>query len=329
MNPDDLRPCPAEGTGVHSWMFASACYLRRRGYTNEDQIFQRIESASTRKDAREISDAVRNSAAAVDAQSSFRRRGGRVKVAGKIPKAEPNKEAIARLVETYGDEQTLRSLSPADVSSWTAENVIDLLFPESPLLCFGKRDVDAETRPRELIRGTEQAFAKIVPNPMTARHGTNKNGKRSPRCLDNTGARRFLVCEFDHETRDTQSGALLRLAELAPLTIVVWSGGKSLHGWFFCEGVDRRLGDAFFKYATSLGADPALYTRCQLARFPGGTRFETGAKQEVIFINPYTLPGCATVPPPDGYCPRCWFQHNTAYPINSPFPCGHGEEAAQ
>lgn len=320
----ELHPCPEEGSGVHSWMFSSACYLRRRGWEDEE-IFRRIEEGSPRKDAREISDAVRNSAAAVQAQSSFRRSGGRVRPPGRIPKAEPNRRAISRLFCSYGGEITLRAISPVDPEIWTPENVLDLLFPDSPLLCVGTTDASARTVPRDEIRGREENFAKIVPNPMSKEFGVNKRGQKSRRCLDNTGPRRFLVCEFDHEGRETQAGALIRLAEIAPMTLALWSGRRSLHGWFFCEGVEERLLAAFFRFATSLGADPALYTRCQLVRMPGGTRVETGNRQKILFLNPHTIPGGVSIPPPADLCPQCWFENSTAQLRGSSFPCRHQE----
>jgi hypothetical protein len=78
---------------------------------------------------------------------------------------------------------------------------------------------------------------------------------------------------------------LLHLAEKAPLALVVYSGGKSLHGWFYCAGVAEEKIFRFMQYASSLGADPANRTRSQFARMPDGLR-ENGRRQTVYFFNP-------------------------------------------
>jgi hypothetical protein len=84
--------------------------------------------------------------------------------------------------------------------------------------------------------------------------------------------------------RDLCASILLKLANLAPLAMVVDSGGKSLHGWFRCKGVDQECLSNFFTKATSLGADPMTWNPCQLVRLPWGVR-DTGKPQEVLFFN--------------------------------------------
>jgi hypothetical protein len=123
---------------------------------------------------------------------------------------------------------------------------------------------------------------------MTAMTGTNKNGHVSNRCLDNTGARRFLVVEFDTGEIDDHAALLLHLAERAPLALAVFSGSKSLHGWFFCAGVAEEKISRFFRCAVSLGTDPSTWTRCQLVRMPDGLR-ENRKRQAVYFFNPEVL----------------------------------------
>ena len=76
----------------------------------------------------------------------------------------------------------------------------------------------------------------IVPSPMTSRTGRTQEGKVSEHTLENTGPRRYLVVEQDQGTIDEQASVLIYLAKFAPLAIVVHSGSKSLHGWFYCVG---------------------------------------------------------------------------------------------
>jgi hypothetical protein len=165
------------------------------------------------------------------------------------------------------------------------EEIIDQVFPGNPLLCVGQSNADFATKPREEWRGQLSKMQLIVPSPMTARTGITQEGKESEHCLANTGRRRFLVIEQDSGTADDQAAILLHLAVDRPLVLAVHSGGKSLHGWFYCHGQSEDRLRRFMRYAVSLGADHATWTRCQFVRMPGGRR-ENGKRQAVYFFNP-------------------------------------------
>jgi hypothetical protein len=127
----------------------------------------------------------------------------------------------------------------------------------------------------------------------------------SAHSLANTGPRRFFIVEFDfdanrcseearviaklekqgRDVRDLCAVLLLHLAEIAPLAVAVYGGGKSLHGWFYCAGIAEQRVLRLFRYAVSLGADPANRNRSQFTRMPGGLR-ENGRRQTVYFLNP-------------------------------------------
>jgi hypothetical protein len=124
----------------------------------------------------------------------------------------------------------------------------------------------------------------IVPSPMSAVIGLTKDGKESKHTLANTGARRFLICEFDSGTLDEHTALLLHLGTFAPLVCAVHSGGKSLHGWFYVEKSAPDKIEKFFRYAVSLGVDSRLWTRSQFCRMPDGTR-DNGNRQTVFFLN--------------------------------------------
>lgn len=193
-----------------------------------------------------------------------------------------------------------------------AEQVIDALFVGNPLLCCGANKYHTATEPRTSWRGRLGKMQFIVPSPMKARTGKTLEGKLSPRSADNTGPRRFLVVEFDFREKsstgcqtaftpliqrlrdvgisveDLTTGLLLHLAEIAPLSLVVHSGGKSLHGWFYCFGEPEAKLLQFMRYAVSLGADPSTWTACQLVRMPDGLR-ENRIRQRVCYLNPNTI----------------------------------------
>ena len=141
------------------------------------------------------------------------------------------------------------------------EAIIDALFPGNPLLCAGKNNYDFGTRSRSEWRGTLAALQLIVPSPMTDRIGRTQDGRESAHALSITGARRFLVVEQDSGTIDEQAAVLLHLAAYAPLALAVHSGGKSIHGWFYCLGQsEETLHDAMW-FMVTLGADPATWSR--------------------------------------------------------------------
>ena len=125
---------------------------------------------------------------------------------------------------------------------------------------------------------------------MSAVTGTTKDGKESKHTLANTGERRFLICEFDTGKPDDHAALLLHLGTFAPLVCAVHSGGKSLHGWFYVHGQPDDKVLKFFRYAVSLGADRATWTRSQFVRMPDGRR-DDGARQTVYFLNFRPLKG--------------------------------------
>ena len=86
-----------------------------------------------------------------------------------------------------------------------------------------------------------------------------------------------MVVDFDSGSLDEQAALLLYLDTKVPLALVVFSGSKSLHGWFPANpGWEE-----FFRTASRLGADSTLATPCQFARMPGGRRSDNGATQSV------------------------------------------------
>ncbi len=173
--------------------------------------------------------------------------------------------------------------TPVDV---TSEEVIDRLYPTDALLCLALDTRSAQTQPREKWRGLESNMQFIVANAMTAPTGINQSGKPSPRCHDNaTRSRRYQVIEFDRGTLREQAAILSSLhSKQRPLILVVWSGGKSLHGWFLVEGLSEYGKLRFFRHAVFLGADPTLWDPAKLVRLPGGRR-DTGVRQDILHFN--------------------------------------------
>jgi hypothetical protein len=189
-----------------------------------------------------------------------------------------------RLVDLW-EESPIR----LDDNDGNTEEIIDILFPGNPFLCCGKSKAEFATRRREEWPGRLGEMQLIVPSPMTTRTGRTQDGHESEHTLENTGPRRFLVVEQDSGTVDEQAAILAHLAAHVPFALAVHSGGKSLHGWFYCAGQHEERLRRFMNYAVSLGADQATWTRSQFVRMPDGTRRGNGARQSVYFYDPEVI----------------------------------------
>ena len=219
---------------------------------------------------------------------------------------DPNFHLIEAVSDAGNGLVDLWEASPMrlDSNAPRTDEIIDILFPGKPLLCCGWDRHRFDTRPRNRWHKLHD-LQFIVPNPMTASLGLTKTRKLSAHALSNTGTRRFLIVEFDfdasytaeearlltklqtegRDVRDLCAALLLHLAEIAPLALAVYSGGKSLHGWFYCDGRAEQMLERFMQYAVSLGADEASWTPSQFARMPDGLR-DGGKRQTVYFFNP-------------------------------------------
>lgn len=223
-----------------------------------------------------------------------------------------NLDAIRRIAQEGASATDLYELSPIRPEGMDAEAFVDVLFPGNPWLCVGDRMNTAETCRREELRGTMARRQFIVPSAMSGPEGRTQEGRPSPRTITNTGPRSYLVieCDFSVTKRDgtaTAEAPLLRelaaagitvadlcaavllwLARIAPLAMIVSSGGKSLHGWFPRHGQTEDKLRRFMRYAVTVGADYHTWTPCQFVRMPEGQR-DNGRRQAVQFFNPSVI----------------------------------------
>ena len=287
MSPQNAQipPCPAGGQGVHRWILEAAHAARRGGMTPERAATE-IESRMTRhpNSRSEIADAVAKAFAGAQVIWSS------VPSFSKAPKwTAPNLEQIEAASASGFGVVDLWEASPIrwdDNTPRTSELLGRLFGGDDPWVCIGSNTDFFTERLSKIIK--PEQHPQIVPSPMLDKYGMTQDGRRSQHTLSNTGPRRFLVLEFDGISRDTQAAVLLHLAERAPLTLAVDSGGKSIHGWFFCEGKTDEQLRPFFRMACGLGADPATWNRSQFVRMPDGRR-DNGNRQHVLFFNPERL----------------------------------------
>jgi hypothetical protein len=279
---DLLASPPHRGSGLNLWFYRVARVLHP--FRASAEIIELLRAATSGEPLQhgEIERAVERSKATAwqpgEAPQRTTPTWPKVNAKGR---AEVIKSTGAGLVDLW-------EISPVrieDNKSHT-EAIIDVLFPGNPLLCCGKSDWSFDTKSRGEWRGKLAELQLIVPSPMTARIGLTQDDEESAHALSITGPRRFLVTEFDAGSVDEQAAILFHLATTRePLALALHSGGKSMHGWFYCAGQPEERVQRFMRYAVSLGADPATWTRSQFVRMPDGTR-DNDKRQTVYFLNP-------------------------------------------
>ena len=186
----------------------------------------------------------------------------------------------------------LRRPSPVhpDDCRTNIEHVIDYLFPggDQTLVCCGLNKGQFNTRPLGEWRRWLALQQYVVPNIMSARTGLTMEGKESEHCVANTGARRYLIIEFDQGSIDDHACLHMHLSKTAKLALVVFSGRNP------CMDGTRLLGCRMISNSNScprairLGADKVMWTRSQFTRMPEGTH-ANGRRQRIQYFNPSIL----------------------------------------
>lgn len=198
---------------------------------------------------------------------------GRGRIAWPIKDGGLMQEVLAMTAPAFDVEKDT-GLGPRDV--------LPGLFRPGELVCAGVTSDKPRIRAVEEWMGDAERMQFVCVNPMKATFGKNKDGGVSVRCQDNVKLRRYVVAEFDdpEQTKGMQAQLLTALSRLAPLVLVVDSGGKSLHGWFRVEELGAKDQVRFFSACCALGADRTRWDICGWLRMPGGLR-PGGQKSEV------------------------------------------------
>jgi hypothetical protein len=123
---------------------------------------------------------------------------------------------------------------------------------------------------------------------MTERLGLTADlpPKVGPRTLNNTGPWRFFVYESDSLSLDEQAAVIYNLASIRPLALAVFSGGKSIHAYFYVGALSELELLEFQCLAIRLGGCTGPLNRCQLVRMPNGFNHQTKRSQEVLYFDP-------------------------------------------
>ena len=195
-----------------------------------------------------------------------------IKVAPPDPSLKENNLGQAGLFEKF----TLRS----DPIPMNAEDALQGLFDPDESI-FVQRVVAERSAPMTIKQAT------AMPDLSNFQFITyNTFPEQATRAEAQVLGRKYFIHETDDPSLsfEQQLGLIQRLEQIAPLKMIVNSGGKSLHAWFhWIEGYKKD----FLELSQRLGGDPRFKLMNQLCRLPWGTRRKEGepypAKQEVIF----------------------------------------------
>jgi hypothetical protein len=288
----NLPACPRPGSGVNRWLMSAANRLRWQG-VSQSEAEDYLRANMTRQPSRME---VEGAAAKVYGENWDGVRSkpvSRAYIASTpklpVPRKEQADPHLIREAVTIGPSQAdLKGLSPVmPIGRSTTETVVRALFPPSALLCCAKgKDYGAETRPMSQFLGHFFGFNFIVPQTMSALVGLTQKGKESPHAKVNIGPWRFFVYESDTESLDTQAAVIYKLMHDQPLALVVFSGSRSLQGWFYVGHLNERERLNFQCLAIRLGGCTGPLWDAQLVRMPSGWNSKTRAVQEVVYFNP-------------------------------------------
>lgn len=273
---DLLRNPPAPGEGRHTWLFRVAASLNHQNWKPEKnrEFLSRICEANgwTDRMGKTLDDIFAKLEAGLVPTDTSRL----PPWPAKNHAARRARFAFPPLFDPHGD------------TGMSAADVLRSLYRPSDLLCVGWSKYRFTTLPAAELYHAAHNAEFVVANTMTAESAPN-GSKRNKQIASHPDDRRFAVIEFDtRETRDEQAAVLSSLhTSAAPLVLAVWSGGKSIHGWYNVSGIPPHQKLTFFRHAAYLGADESLYDMSKLVRMPGGRRQST--QQTILYWEPEHL----------------------------------------
>ncbi len=290
-----LPPCPPPGSGVNRWLLPAAHHLRHLGVPEFDAAHILRNRMTRPEKGQEIDRAIRR---AYDNKPNDGNDGADVRSAMQVrttgrlnPRFQTSDhQAIQKVVGSGFIYLDLRAISPISFGLRAdTRGVIEALFQEDALICCSRAtNWGTETKLISEFGDELDRFSFIVPQTMTKREGTTRDNppKKGPRTLDNTGPWRFFVYESDFLSLDNQAAVIYKLASIRPLALVVFSGSKSVHAYFYVGALSKRELLEFQCLAIRLGGCTGPLNRCQLVRMPGGFNHSTKRTQEVLYFNP-------------------------------------------
>jgi RecA-family ATPase len=188
---------------------------------------------------------------------------------------------------------------PQPECRFTTIDFLKACFEPDEVVCICNDIIcDEEGKGRPASKGTflkrDEWIEKHFTPPISSMwNGPDSRGAyvRVNPCLDETGsdsgvsAFRHVLVEMDEKTKDEQ-WTILKDSKL-PLSVVIDSGGKSLHGWVRVEAANKEewneRRDVVYRHLEALGIDPKNKNASRFSRLAGVMR--DGNEQRLVAIN--------------------------------------------
>lgn len=280
--------CPkGEGEGRNNQMIRLAPRMMELGW-EEEAIFEKF------KDAYELTD---DSSRDEEIWRVIRNARKYAREGGPIDDAASRAESL-RLVQIRREAR--RELDRIfDSHRWTLDEIrglgwcqlppieqrrafLSALFNEDEIIWSGDKFHSGKPRHARHFRTVKEWIGSTLAFPFIS-HCTFRPGSIS-RSNDCVSERRYLVIESDHLTHDQVLSLFSWLHHDRGICMraAVFSGKRSIHGWFDWPSNDLRELSAFVE---GLLCDPATLRASQPVRLAGVRRRETGRIQELLYLS--------------------------------------------
>lgn len=208
--------------------------------------------------------------------------------------------------------KALLSIFPSDDLVWAGDVHHSIGKDDLETSEGQRRKTEVATHFRKARAWSEAIDSGEIPGPRVC--GCSfRNGTRYTRSAEAVSAHRFLVIEHDKLSLDTQGAMLRWLREGCGLRLraIVFTGGKSLHGWFdypvqpreasrlrvmLCGLQEEETGEdgrVQRVWRGGLGFDAASWNAVQPWKVPGWPHPKTNGMCELVWFNPYVRAGGA------------------------------------
>ena len=264
--------------GLHRDIFRAALFLKERG-VEDGECYHIMRKAADHVSERQVPDREINSAI----------RSANLHMEGKLvlnhwpqPVQPFIAEVLSRGTITRDHVRDWTRQLPQDPVYWLRK-----LYKDGELVCAASDSTHWHTADRDLVANilSNHFLEYINPSPMSKPFGLTQENRQSAHCLDNVGPRTYLVIEFDRGTIEEHANILWFIGGYLPLFMMVYSGGKSMHGWYYVKDLPESTIKNTFTTAVELGADPKMWSKCQFTRLPCGRNNKTHKKQVVTFFD--------------------------------------------
>lgn len=188
---------------------------------------------------------------------------------------------------------------PQPESRFSTIDFLKACFEKDEIVCICNDIIsDEEGRSRPASKGTflkreewiEKHFTPPISGMWTSEESRGAYVRINP-CLDESGsdhgvaAFRHVLVEMDEKSKDEQ-WTILKESKL-PMSVVIDSGGKSLHGWVRVDAANKEewaeRRDIVYRHLEAMGIDPKNKNASRFSRLAGVMR--GGNEQKLLAIN--------------------------------------------